>query len=460
MKRQRDFGFSRVLTICSEYFGLSRALSLVVVAFIAVVVFLAIFWFIHSAPPRVVTITSGPAGSLFEASAQKYRASLWSNGVTLKILASEGSVQNLERLENRRMRVDVGFVQGGMAQGSNTEGLVSLGSVAFEPLLVFYRGTNEVKLLSQLEGKRLAIGSEGSGTRTLALALLATNGIAPGGQTVLSALDGDDAANALLAGTMDAVFLTSDSASLKTMGRLLRAPTVHLMSFEQADAYTRRFVYLNKLRMPEGSIDFSRNLPAQDVWLIGPTVELVARPDLNPVVSDLLLDAARKAHGHASLFQNQGEFPAPLVHEFAISADAQRYYRSGKSFLYRELPYWIASLVHRIAVAFVPMLLVLIPGLRLIPAAYKWRSQLRIYRWYRKLLVLEQELGPELAPARRVELLRRLGEIERAAMRMKVPASFADQFYSLRGHIDYVRERLESRSQPPTQAAAASPDIS
>ena len=25
---------------------------------------------------------------------------------------------------------------------------------------------------------------------------------------------------------------------------------------------------------------------------------------------------------------------------------------------------------------------------------------MRIYRWYRKLLVLEQELGPELAPAR------------------------------------------------------------
>jgi hypothetical protein len=265
---------------------------------------------------------------------------------------------------------------------------------------------------------------------------------------VLSALDAEAAANALLAGTMDAVFLTSDSAALKTMGRLLRTPGVHLMSFEQADAYTRRFNYLNKLRLPEGSIDFGRNLPAQDVWLIGPTVELVARPDLNPVVSDLLLDAARQVHGNANVFQNQGEFPAPLVHEFKISADAQRYYRSGKSFLYRELPFWVASLINRIAVAFVPMLLVLIPALRLIPAAYKWRSQLRIYRWYRKLLVLERELGPDLAPARRTELLRRLEEIERATLRMKVPASFADQFYSLRGHIDYVRERLANSSGP------------
>ena len=57
---------------------------------------------------------------------------------------------------------------------------------------MFYRGTNTLKLLSQLEGRRLAIGSEGSGTRALALALLQTNGIAPGGDSDLEALDAED----------------------------------------------------------------------------------------------------------------------------------------------------------------------------------------------------------------------------------------------------------------------------
>ena len=119
---------------------------------------------------------------------------------------------------------------------------------------------------------------------------------------------------------------------------------------------------MNKLRLPEGGIDFGKNLPSHDVWLIGPTVELVARPDLNAAVSDLLLEAASQVHGKATMFQNQGEFPAPLVHEFTISADALRYYKSGKTFLYRELPFWIASLTSRILVAFVPIILVLIPG--------------------------------------------------------------------------------------------------
>jgi hypothetical protein len=260
-------------------------------------------------------------------------------------------------------------------------------------------------------------------------------------------LDADDAAKALLAGEVDAVFLTSDSASSQTLRLLLRSPGVRLMSFEQADAYIRRFNFLNKLRLPEGSIDFGKNLPAHDVWLIGPTVELVARPNLNAAVSDLLLEAAQDTHGNASMFQTRGEFPAPLAHEFSISADAQRFYKSGRTFLYRNLPFRFASLASRILVALAPVVLVLIPGLRLIPAAYKWRIQLRIYRWYRKLLVLERELVLDLTPAQQEELLRQLNEIEKAVKQMKVPASFANQFYGLREHIDYVRGRLASRTQ-------------
>lgn len=444
MKTDRKFNLARVLAIFSDNFGLSWTLSLVVVCFISFVTCFAIYWFIHSAPPRILTITSGPPGSPFERNAEAYRVILARNGVTLKILPSQGSLENLQRLGNPASGVDIGFVQGGVSDGTNIQKLVSLGNISYEPLLIFYRGSNSIRLLSELEGKRLAIGSAGSGTHSLALTLLQTNGLTTDGVTKLLNLDADDAAQALLAGTADAVFMMSDSASSQTMRTLLRSPGVQLMDFEQADAYTRRFNYLNKLRLPEGSIDFGKNLPPQDVWLIGPTVELVARPDLNAAVSDLLLEAAREVHGNASMFQNQGEFPNPMEHEFKISTDATRYYKSGKKFLYGQLPFWLASLANRILVAFVPMMLVLIPGLRLIPAAYKWRIRLRFYRWYRTLLLLERELAGEMTAAKRDEMHKRLDEIEKVVKRMKVPASFADQFYGLRGHIDYVREKLAS----------------
>ncbi|HEX4348800.1 MAG TPA: TAXI family TRAP transporter solute-binding subunit, partial [Verrucomicrobiae bacterium] len=189
-----------MLKVFSEYFGFSRWLSAVAVGFISVVICFAVFWFVHSAPPRVITISSGPPGSIFETNAMKYAATLASNGVTLKILPSQGSLENLQRLEDPSSKVDVGFVQGGVAGGMGADKLFSLGSISYEPLLVFYRSTNAITMLSQLQGKRLAVGSEGSGTYALAVTLLLTNGIVPSGGTVFETLDANQAAEALLAG--------------------------------------------------------------------------------------------------------------------------------------------------------------------------------------------------------------------------------------------------------------------
>ena len=447
MATGQKFGLTKIQATFMEVFGLSRAVSLSAILLISLVVIFAVFWFFHSAPPDTLTITSGPKGSIFEANAEKYAKILERDGVKLKILPSQGSLENLKRLLDPSFRVDIGFVQGGVADGLNIDKLVSLGSISYEPLLVFYRGDRSVDLLSQLSGKRLAIGPVGSGTRSLALKLLAANGIEPGAATTLVDLGPEDAAKALIEGNVDGVFLMGDVASSQLMRKLLQTPEIHLFNFTQADAYARRILYLNKLTLPKGSLDFGKDIPAHDVYLISPTVELIARSDLNPALSDLLLEAATEVHGKAGLLKRRGEFPAPLEHEFRISSDASRFYKSGKSFLYRSLPFWLASLLNRILVAFVPMIVVLIPVLRIIPALYRWRMKLRIYRWYRVLLVLEQDLSANLTPEQREELLGRLIHIEKEVNKMKMPASFGDQFYGLRGHINFVRNRLMDSTQ-------------
>jgi hypothetical protein len=432
----------------TEIFGLGRAAALSASLLIILVTIIAVFWFFHSAPPDTITLTSGPEGSIFQRNAEKYRQILARNRVKLKILPSQGSLENLKRLTDPAVRVDIGFVQGGVATGLNIDTLFSLGSLYNEPLLVFYRGAAPVELLSKLNGRRIAIGQAGSGSRSLALALLAANGIEPGGTTALMDLDAEDAATALLLGKVDAVFLTGDSASPQLMRKLLRTPAIRILNFAQAGGYTRRIGYLNKLELPQGVIDLGKNIPEHDVQLIGPTVELIARSNLHPALSDLLLEAAREVHGNAGLFRRRGEFPAPLEHEFRISSDAIRFYKSGKSFLYRYLPYWLASLVNRTLVVVVPMVVVLLPGLRTIPAFFRWRIRLRIYRWYRALLVLEQDLIAPLAPEERKELIGRIDHIEEEVNKMKVPAYFADQFYVLRGHIGFVRDRLMKSALP------------
>ena len=447
MQTDRKISLTQIQSTFMETFGIGRTASLIAIVLIVVVTVFAAYWFFHSAPPDTVTITSGPAGSIFQMNAEKYRKILARNGVKLKILPSQGSQENLKRLANPSFHVDIGFVQGGVTGGLKIDDLVSLGSISHQPILVFYRSNDPIDLLSQLTGRKLAIGPEGSGTRTIALTLLAANGIEQGGVTKLTDLEADEAVKALTEGKVDAVFMMGESASVQNMRTLLMADGVHLFDFTQADGYTRRINYLNKLELPKGSIDLGRNIPSHDITLIGPTLELIARPNLHPALSDLLIEAAQEVHGKAGLLQRRGEFPSPMEQEIAISADANRYYKSGKSFLYRYLPFWVASLVSRTFVMVVPIIVVLIPSLRFIPMVFRWRIRLRIFRWYRALLALEEDLVVELSAEGREALLTRLDKIDEAVNKMKVPASYADQFYELRGHIAFVRSRLSNHAQ-------------
>lgn len=436
-------GIHNLQVAFGETFGLGPGATLAAVIFTVMVLMSAVFWFFYSAPPNTITITSGDDGSLFQRNAKKYAKILEGKGVRLKILPSAGSLENLKRLQDPKFHVDVGFVQAGVvAKGQNVDNLVSLGSLSYEPLYLFCRIDKPYKLLSDFSGKRLAIGEENTGTNVLALTLLGLNDIKPGGTTTLLAIDDEEAEKMLLEGTIDGAFMMGDSASSRTMRDLLKHPELTAFNFTQADAYARRIKYLNKLVLLEGSINFGKNIPDHNINLLSPTVELIARSDLHPALSDLLLEAATEVHSRAGRYQRQGEFPAPLEHEYRISADAQRYYKSGKSFLYRYLPFWMASLLNRILVVIVPMILILIPGLKSIPVIYRWRMRLRILRWYRALLVLESGLKQNTTPEEREELISRLDQIERTVNNLKVPASFADQFYALRSHITIVRARL------------------
>ncbi len=149
------------------------ALSLGPILLISVVAIWVAFRFVRPAPPHTITITTGADGSAFRRSAERYRSILARNGVTLEILPSRGALENLQRLSDPAFRVDVGFVQGGLTTGVDISNVVSLGSVFYEPLFVFYRSPRPVDMLSQLAGGRIATGGVGSGTRALALTLLA-----------------------------------------------------------------------------------------------------------------------------------------------------------------------------------------------------------------------------------------------------------------------------------------------
>lgn len=396
--------------------------------------------FVRPAPPRTLTMAGGPEGSNFLTIAQRYREILARNDVDLVILPSRGSADNLDQLAENK--VDIALVQSGVTREKTPRDLVSLGTMFRQPVSIFYRSDKPFTRLSEMEGMRISIGREGSGTRFLALALLKGNGIEPGGASPLLDLEGEGAKQALLSRQADAIFLSGDSASIRTVRDLLHEDGVRLFDFVQGEAYERRFRYLNRLELPPGAFDLGENLPDHRITMMAPTVELLAHSGLHPALSDLLIEAAHEVHNRASLMQNPGEFPHAIEHDYPMSDDAARYFKSGKGFAYRFMPFWLASLVNRAAVVMLPILVILIPGLRFAPVLYGWRIRNRIYKRYGELMALERAAMEPMTPEQRTALLEQLIEIERTIISVKVPGAFADQIYILRRHIQFVRESL------------------
>lgn len=416
----------------------------VIIGVAALAVLFAVFWatykFMRPAPPSHVTIVTGPADGAYQIYAAHYKDFFARSGITLDIKPSAGSAENLQRLQNRDENVDIAFIQSGVTLGKDVEGLVSLGVIYPEPLWLFHQKDLTLTSLEELKGKRIAIGPEGSGTRLLALELLRAHGVAEA-PTSLSPLGGMNAALALLNKEVDAVFIVGPAQS-SAVWTMLYTPNLAMFNFTQAEAYVRRFPYLSALTLPRGTIDLPQNIPSKDMSLVAPSTNLIARDDFHPALIDLTLQALSANHGGAGLFARAGQFPTPNGVEIPLSREAERYYKNGKPFLQRYLPFWAATLVDRLVFMLLPIIALLFPLFRIAPFLYSWRIRRRIFRYYGELKMLEIEAQRKPESKSRAEWLNEIERIERAAHRIPTPLAFANQVYTLRQHVHMVRKAL------------------
>jgi TRAP-type uncharacterized transport system substrate-binding protein len=409
------------------------------------------FWyaaqFIKPAPPKRLVIATGGEGGAYQRFGAAYRSHIEGYGIEFVEVPTAGAVDNLARLRDESQELDVAFMQGGLGTGEDPTGLVSLGSIYFEPLWVFYSGKDVVDNLAQLKGKRLAIGPEGSGTRALARELLEASGAA-GPPTRLLPLGGLEAVEALKTGKVDAIFLVG-SANVGAVWISFFTAGFKLMSFAHADAHVRRWPFLSKLVLPRGAIDLVRDIPASDVTLVAPVASLVARKEIHPALIDILLQTATTVHGPPGLFQRAGEFPNARQVDFPLSSEAERFYQSGRRFLQRYLPFWAATLVDRLLVLLIPLFALAIPLSRILPSLYGWQVRSRIYRWYGQLKFLEEAWRRDPATRPREEWLKELDQLETRVNRIRTPLSYANQLYILREHIGLVRRNMQRGGEAP-----------
>jgi hypothetical protein len=418
------------------------------------VILMGVWWYADPPPPRRVSIATGSAGGSDEILGKKYAAYFAKKGVTLDLISTEGAQENINRLVDKNEPVQAAFVQAGVARPKDiTRSIQSLGSIAYDPIWFFYRGQEinsadfeELRgKLKYFKGKKINIGAEGSGTHAIATRVLTVAGLVDDHDFLK--LSEDHAAKALQKGEIDGTFI-ADGYDSPNVQILLHDPNIHLVAFKRAPAFVKIIPYLHIVEAPEGSFDLPRNLPRQDMKLLATTTNLLIDERMHPAIQFLFLEAAREINGKESFFARRGEFPSFKDSQLRESPVAVHYEKNRYPLLAAYVPFWLAELINRLLVIFLPFCLLTYPILLALPGYRTKRMLNKISQLYGTLKEFEQNLLVSYSPEERDEYLKRLDAIEYQALNIKVSKKLSAEYYSLRSSIDFVRSCLNRGVQP------------
>jgi NMT1-like family len=401
---------------------------------------LALDYFVP-APPSKFTIATGLKNQTYEAIGKRYREILARSHVDVELRLTNGAVDNIKLLNDPTSGIKVGIAQGGISNSDQSPDLLSLGRINYQIYWIFHRATEALDDLRQLQGKRIAIGPQGSGQRATTEKILGISGVNPENSTLLN-LTTQGAENALNEGQIDALFLpiALDAPILQS---LLKNPRLRPMSFTDAEAVTRIFPFLVRLVLPRAVIDFERIIPATDMILIATPNVVLVRKDIHPALIDLLAQTIVEAHGKPGVFQQAGEFPTLIDPEYPVAQSARDFYKNGPSFMNRYLPFWMTNYVQRIIAVLVAVIAIVLPMFNFAPKLYHWFLQDRMRKLYRRLRIVEDASQTELTAPQVVSLQTELENIDSAARIL--PQRHSDLFFILEQHIILTRTQLASR---------------
>jgi TRAP-type uncharacterized transport system substrate-binding protein len=416
-------------------------------AFFLIAVFFAIKY-VNPAPPRKFIIATGDGEGDYQNFAKQYQDLIKEEGIQVITKPTRGAMDNVNLLLDEKSDVDVAFVQDGLVSGDKTANLISLGSLYYEPLWIFY--SNKIELphkvdltrLSQLKGKIIGLGEEGSGTSVLAQRLLKASGVDATNSTFVHQ-KWEDSEQDLRDGELDAAFMIAPPEDA-LIEKLLEDSDIHLMSLDQAQGIEAQLPFLHHLTLHHGSISLAKNLPEKDIEMVSPTATLLAKDSLHPALAFLLLKAASEVHGDPGIFEKKNEFPSDKDYEVSLSREAKTFYKNGIPVWQRYMPFWLATLVERFLIIIVPFFAFVLPALKMIPRFLQWRSRNKILGRYAELKYLENRMRAGDSQEVKSKLLHELEKIEDKVNRLKLPLEYSEDLYGLRSHIHFVRERLQS----------------
>ncbi len=411
---------------------------------LAVATITCLWLLVFPMPPAQLSITTAATDGAYYRHAQHYAERFAAHGITLDIQPSEGSEQNQKRLRRAVDPTDLALMQGGFGYlGASLDRrdrsrIETLANVDVEAVWIFTRN-RELDSLNQLQGMRVAIGPEGSGSRKVALKLLEQARIAMS-ELTLSKLTGSAAVQAMRQNQLDVVLMVAPTESFAVQN-MLGLPGIQLANLRKSAAITERNPYLEPRLLAQGALD--TRLPPRDITLLTTSASLVAREDLHPALKRLAIAVAMEVHTGGGLFHRAGDFPSLRRIDFPTAPQARETLIHGLPLLERLLPFWWAQLTERILLIVLPVTLMAFWLMRLIPTYLRWVLESRVNRWYGELKFIENDLSQEtLSGLDLTRFLLRLNSIDKALMAFACPKELMARCYTLHQHIEFVRQRL------------------
>ena len=399
----------------------------------------------HPFPPKDIYLAVGQHGSIFETSGRKFVPYFAEEGIRLHLVYTNGSGENLTELADKDIQVNAAFLIGGISKKGDFPNLVSLGSIDYAPLWLFYRGQEYrgSETFTHFADKLVAIGIEGSGTLIIIKKILALRGITlEDHKKNLLMIPDQEAFQKLLDGKIDAMCII-DGIDAPIVNILLGHNGINLRNFPYAPAYVKKLPFLDTVVIPKGSLDLNKLLPDQDIQLLASTVTLLVEKDMHPAIQQLFLLSARKiAEEQYQFFAKPEFFPAYVDHTFQLSPVAKRFYDSGPPPLRGLLPLWLTSYLDRVWFLVVGGLAAIYPIIKSFPSYRQMRSVMLIADAYEEI----QEIEKLTVQAQTIEelklLFEQINKLEDFSRESWISSTEMSKLYAMKSAANLVRQQI------------------
>jgi TRAP-type uncharacterized transport system substrate-binding protein len=357
----------------------------------ALAIITGIIFYINPIPPKQAFLATGQMGSSYQLLSNQFDQFFSGRGIDLTLVDTISLNEGLEKLRDTKSPVNAAFVTSGSANQKNFPDLVSLGSIQYSPIWVFYRGSevNKDNPIDYFGKLRISIGMPNTTTQNIFLHLANDSqfkGVKPPNFFEYS---NTEAADKLLAGDLDAVFIV-DGILSPSVQKLINSKEIRIYDFSMADAYEKKFPFLTKLVIPKGSLDIEKIVPKNDIRLIAPSVMLLVEKEMHPVMQwSFMLAAKEFGQLQSNFFSKPGFFPRYMDESFELSPIAKRYYDSGIPLVFQYFPLWLASLIDEVWFYIISLIAVIYPLKKLFFNFREIPSGEYIEDWYQELHELE-----------------------------------------------------------------------